>query len=509
MPKELEKEIGKEYKVLVKQLTKSKKYFITINPNHDIIYVRNESEFPEEKVNTYIDCRVITIIEDKLLGIEIGKTKFVTEMRKIKKSKEEKQEEVKDIVLLKKIYDKGKILGLYQVEENNIFKYFLGMQEIGVFSPKVMTDNILFKQNTLENEMKAQIKEVLNGMQEKENQISLKMEEQKNIEELAKVLEIENNRQITRIAEIDLKQEVGGKRKQNNTLDMRQQQPIENQEKDIQIKQELEFKDKTTDMKTLGQMLEASGKMPQKEGKEYVKLGVVESDEIDNLKDEKGKSIKGNTTRYQFVAIAKDGTVEPVKLEQDHQEGDNPRETNYQVKQNGKVQRGDVLSRYKIGNGTLALENGKYGEIKAFHSPEKTIGGKGIEGNKSLDRELETNNVWEMKKQERDLAGEYDTGYRGVERQYQEAMQHDDTCEKMEISDVDGDLNTKSHIHQEHIDYTNLAVKWGYYDEGMPNVQKAKEVFEEKRKENPQKETKEIIEMVTEELEEQIGRTQR
>ena len=38
----------------------------------------------------------------------------------------------------------------------------------------------------------------------------------------------------------------------------------------------------------------------------------------------------------------------------------------------------------------------------------------------------------------------------------------------------------------------------------MKNEKKAEELFLEKRKENPKKETKEIIEMVTEELEDEI-----
>ena len=158
--------------------------------------------------------------------------------------------------------------------------------------------------------------------------------------------------------------------------------------------------------------------------------------------------------------------------------------------------------------GTFAIKNGKYGEIKVYHSPRKTIGGKEIEGNKSLDRELETDNIWEIKKEERDLAEEYGDGYRSVEEGYQEIKSHEDNLgriidqDKMRTKDIDGDINTRS---QENIDYNALAVKWGYYREGEPNADRAKEIFDEKRKQNPKKATKEIIEMVTEELEEDIG----
>ena len=40
---------------------------------------------------------------------------------------------------------------------------------------------------------------------------------------------------------------------------------------------------------------------------------------------------------------------------------------------------------------------------------------------------------------------------------------------------------------------------------GEPNGEKAQKLFEEKRKENPEKETKEIVEMVTEDLEEEMN----
>lgn len=279
---------------------------------------------------------------------------------------------------------------------------------------------------------------------------------------------------------------------------------------DINIKQEMEMNDKVTDMKTLGQLLEDNDKLPQIEGKKFVKMGVIESDHRDELVNTKGENAKVNTTRYSFVAIANDGTVLPLDLSQDYAEGNNPREVNYQVNQKGEVSRDDVTSRFKIGNGTFAVKNGEYGEIKVYHSPRKTIGGKDLEGNKSLDRELETDNVWIMRKEERDLASEYKAGYRSVEKGYQEAKLHEDKAgeilsqDEVKTEDIDGNPNTKSHTH-DNVDYEILASKWGYYQDGRPNTQKAQRLYEEKRKENPDKQEKEIIEMITDELEEEIG----
>ena len=74
----------------------------------------------------------------------------------------------------------------------------------------------------------------------------------------------------------------------------------------------------------------------------------------------------------------------------------------------------------------------------------------------------------------------------------------------MKTEDIDGERDTKSHIHDK-VNYEALAIKWGYYKQGEPNAEKAKQIFAEKRKENPQKDAKEVIEMVTEELEEELG----
>lgn len=268
------------------------------------------------------------------------------------------------------------------------------------------------------------------------------------------------------------------------------------------IKQEMNFNDKVTDIRDLGQLISDEGKMPKLEGKTFVKMGIIESEQMDNLTNTNGKVAKENTTRYSFVAIASDGTVVPMDLEQDYQEGDNPTEKNYQVSRNGEIKQDDVLSRFKIGEGSFSIKNGKYGEIEVYHSPRKTLGGEGIEGNKSLDIQLETDNVWERTDEERELVGEHTTGYRSVERSYKEAKGHEvegRACENLEIEDIDGKEQTKSHLPENEeteenfvrlengnkITFSELATKWGLYDEyGKPDEKYAKQKFEEKMKEN-------------------------
>ena len=345
--------------------------------------------------------------------------------------------------------------------------------------------------------------------------MSLRQEQEKEKKLIEKALGLERTNEITRIVTLDLKQKVKEENEKQNEKVINENQKQnqteikkENTIKEVKIKQEMDTKEKATDMKTLGQIIEKSGKMPDMEDAKFTKIGIIESVERDNLVNAKGEKEKTNTTRYSFVAITNDNKVVPLDLDLDNTAGDSPKEQNYQVSQKGEVKKDDVTSRYKLGEGTISVKNGEYGELRVYHSPRKTIGGKEVEGNKNLDRELETNNVWEIKKDERDLAEEFGDGYRSVEEGYQEAEKHgkDGKVEEgdLKIEDIDGDKNTKSHIHDD-VDYSKLAIKWGYYKDGEPNDAKAQKLFEEKRKENPDKETKEIVEMVTEDLEEEIS----
>lgn len=397
-------------------------------------------------------------------------------------------------------------------------KYYLGTTQIGTFNKKIKENNILFKERKIEEELGKQIRDVVMSIDLMKKEISLIEENEKEKDLIEKALGIEGEYEITSIATISLKEKLEDEQKKKTqsripNINMMINLPKKLSTKsDVNIKQEMKMGSKVTDMKTLEQVLRDDKKLPQIKNKKFIKMGIIESDHRDNLVDTKtGKKAKVNTTRYSFVAIANDGTVVPLDLKQDYQEGNNPNEINYQVNQKGEVEQDDVSSRFKIGNGTFAIKNGEYGEIKVYHSPRKTIGGKGIEGNKSLDRELETDNIWIMKKEVRDLASKYKTGYRSVEEGYQEAKLHEDEKgriienDNMKVEDIDGIENTKSHVHQANVDYEQLAIKWGYYKQGKPNFEKAEQIYAEKRKENPKAKEKEIIEMITEELEEQFG----
>lgn len=507
--------IGKKRKVKIIGITNNKKYFVS----EDIsltqkIYIEDTGDFElQELIGKQKECIIIDIINNNLIGFIISDRKFENDMKKIERKLIETGEiaEVEDIYLIERLKIKGKVLGLYMIDGKEQGKYYLGTVEIGTYVKKLMDNNIIFKNKKIEDEIGKQIRDVIISIDLTKKEISINEEKQKQIDIISTAIGIETGYEITKLATLDLKQRI--QKKQNNERNINNIMMIQNKKqstiKDVNIKQEMEMNDKVTDMKTLGQLLEENDKLPQIEGKKFIQMGVIESEQRDNLINTRGETAKVNTTRYSFVAIAKDGSVVPLELSQDHQKGTNPREENYQVDQKGEVSKDDVLSRFNIGRGTFAVKNGKYGEIKVYHSPRKTIGGKGQKGNQSLDRELETNNVWSMKKEERDLAGEYKTGYRSVEKGYQEAKAHEDekgniiSGDEIKTKDIDGDVKTKTHIH-DNVDYEELASKWGYYEQGKPDMQKAEKLFQEKRKEYPQKEQKEIIEMITDELEEEI-----
>ena len=512
--------VGKKEKVKIIGITKNKKYFVSeILTSKLKVYIENTGDYElEELIEREEECIIINIKQEQLIGFLLDNRKFLNDIKKISnKLKNTKEyEKVKDIYLMERLKIKGKVLGLYLVDEGDIGKYYLDTIEIGTYVKKVKENNIIFKDRKVEDEIGKQIRDVVQSIDLNKKEISLRDEEEKQRHLIEKAIGLEIGYEISKIAILDLKQQVKEKQeitKKSNEIEKQiQRNNVKFDKKlstkrDINIKQEMEMNDKVTDMKTLGQLLDKNGKLPQLEGKKFVKMGVVESDHIDEIRNGKGENVKANTTRYSFVAIANDGTVVPIDLTQDHQEGNNPREVNYQVNQKGEVSRDDVLSRFNIGSGTFSIKNGEYGEIKVYHSPRKTIGGKDQEGNKSLDRELETDNVWIMKKEERDLAAEYKTGYRSVEKGYQEAKLHEDESgeilleDKLQIEDIDGDKNTKSHVH-DNVNFDELASKWGYYIDGKPNSQKAKEMYQEKKKGNPEKDEKQIVEMISEELEE-------
>ena len=236
---------------------------------------------------------------------------------------------------------------------------------------------------------------------------------------------------------------------------------IENTTGAIPIEEEVDMKTMVTDLDSLGEKLEKAGKIKGADEKNG-KLGIVESSDLKNLRDEDGKQLEGHSSRYKAVVITdktgKDGKpiVRALDLETDSQEGTNPVGKNYQVKQNKDIEKEDVQTRLEVqGDETIGIKEGKYGEKEIYYSKNKTLGGEGVEGNRSLDIQLETeeskNSIGGTDQEIQKLSQEYQDGYRSVEDSYQEAKIHENSqgepCEEMEPEDIDGDPNTSTHNH--------------------------------------------------------------
>lgn len=382
----------------------------------------------------------------------------------------------KNNIVLGKIYLNGKQEYLIEEKKDNGYIYYLGNDIIGGYNPKVKSDElIIFRENTIENQLSDQIKDEI-------VQLIHKSKKRKELENERKRINQRTINQNLYDQEMGYQKSIGQEKKhqkakqyeelhrfkenvQNRNIEIEKQlktnqQKIQNTVRDIDIKQEVDMNTMVTDMDTIGKRLEDAGKINGKEKKG--KLAFVESDDLDNLRDENGKRLQGHSSRYEAVSIDKKGNVRALHLENDTQEGTNPIEHNYQVKQNKNkdIKKGDVLTRLQIqGEETIGIEKGQYGEVEVYHSHDKTVGGNDIEGNKSLDKQLETkdskNPVEGIDESMQKLSQKYQDGYRSVEDSYQEAKQHENTreepCEELKTEELDGNLNTVSHSHTEDI----------------------------------------------------------
>lgn len=314
--------------------------------------------------------------------------------------------------------------------EYNQVRYILEDEEIGVYDPNRMTEDmkIIFFNDTNENKLSAEIKETIKELAKDVDANILKEDAEKygevKLEEIEEAIELEEDEEIDSITEIDLDEDEEEKEKEKEEEIEEKEQEEEKEEEifhkkdEIDIKQEIQMDAMATTMKTIGKVLEKSGKLPNIPGKKFTKLGIVSSHRVKDIDPE----AKTNTTRFSFVAIATDGTVVPVDLEQDHQEEKNPEDVSYEVKTDGRVEKKDAVSRYVIGDNeeTLSINFSKGpGNLEIGYSAHKTLGGNGIEGNVSVDHQLQTNTVYNRPKKE-SMQKEYSGGKREAEQSVRE-----------------------------------------------------------------------------------------
>ena len=90
--------------------------------------------------------------------------------------------------------------------------------------------------------------------------------EKEQVDVLEQLLQLEENEDITRIATVKLDEKIENKQ---NEEELKKKKDTKNEtekvlgtEKDVTIKQEMNFNDKVTDIRDLGQLISDEGKIP-------------------------------------------------------------------------------------------------------------------------------------------------------------------------------------------------------------------------------------------------------
>lgn len=278
---------------------------------------------------------------------------------------------------------------------------------------------------------------------DKDGKLDLEEIERRELEEIAKAIGIDE-KDIQGLTQIDLAKEIEEKQEANNkNKDKENKEQELNKEQTNQVvstKQEMKINTKVDNKKTLGQVLGLNSS-------EYTKIAIVYSDKLQSLN---GKDEKTNNTRYSFVAIRKDGTAKTIndKLEIDHISGNNSYRDAIKIDADKTARKDDkTRSRYKIKGKEeyLSVENGQYGELKAYYGKGKTR-----EKNETVETQLETTNIRPTPIEIRRLQADY-KGIYNTDKMAKEANQHFEKYKekKVGIKSVDGDEKTKEHIHDE------------------------------------------------------------
>ena len=388
-----------------------------------------------------------------------------------------------------------------------MYSYFIGDKRIGVFDPNVMEDNILILNNTVDNELADEIKDSINKMTlgeiEEEAQETEKIYEyMRGKHDDEKIKDI----RIIKLDDKDAKEEDKEKEENKEEADEKDEEEIkevDNKGK-VDVKQTINLDERANDMHDMRKWLG----VPQ----EVVKIGVVESYQMSNLRDENGKSYEENSTRYSLVAIRKDGNVEPLSkympgLEQRDSSGKDPTRETYQVDNDGNVEKDAVLSEYQFGSKIIQIDNKETGRI------EVNIGEEARNSTEAMGVKVrDSNTYFATDRSTRSVIGEYEeNGENTVEENIEEADAHkriDPEYRELNEEDIDGDMTTSSHPHDrvvlesgEELTFEELATRWGLYEDGRPDAEHAREKYMEKQQEDLEAGPDEIIEELDEEYE--------
>ncbi len=378
-------------------------------------------------------------------------------------------------------------------KNKDLYEYYIGETKIGVLEVDVMEDNILMLQNTLENELSSQIKDAIDRLPREE--IEEEGELSKAIDDYLKEFG-EDNERVKGVALVDL-EEKKEKEAEKDKKEGEEEITVEpSTVKDVNVKQTIDLGERANDMHDVRKWFG----LPQ----DVAKIGVIESYQMSNLHNSKGEDYSNPTTRYSLIAIGKNGEVRPLseyipQLEQRDSVGNNPTEESYQVDDYGRVNKDVNLTEYQFGSKVIQIDNKEMGRI------EINIGEEARNSTKAMGVELRTENVtFAIDTSTRSVIGEYEQeGEDTVELNLEEAEKHPDpSFDKMDERDIDGDIETVSHIHIGDeivledgtiMTFSELAKRYGFYNDGVPDSEHAKEVYTKKLTEMPEKTPDEII----------------
>lgn len=430
-------------------------------------------------------------------------------------------------------------------KDDDEYMYYIGAQLIGSLKTSAMEEeNIIFKpntivssleklgvrikeekqlQNTLENELSAQIKDQIDQLDREQIEKEAKQSEyiNKYIEEegiersrIRDVRILEWNR--TKSKEKDKKEELEKQEEKklkqqqnnNNNKPKGQQQVEKATTKDVNILQEIQLDERANDMHTLRNWIGTN--IP----KNIEKIGVIYSDDRDEMKDKTGEEYDRRTTTYSLIAIGKDGTVEPLEkyvpnLKQRGESGNSPTEQKWQVRADGTVEKDSVFSEYEIGNKIIQIDNKEMGRV------EVNIGQESQTSRETMGVQMrDSNTVFVTDISTRSVIGEYESnGIYTVSENLKEVKQHEKSgcTQKLTDKDIDGDKTTASHTHIMGIDeaYIEVFAKKILENDSISSVynkQDIKNKLREKLKDKKElsKETlNEEVENIEQEIEEQ------
>ena len=380
----------------------------------------------------------------------------------------------------------------YDIETDKItLKYYLDDMCIGTeFGDKIIeTEDCKKRFKNIDNirDLVDELKYDELTAEQKEETKSLKELEEERLEKIAKSLGIDE-KELKDISEFDLDEE-GKKEDQKEEI---KENDEENLEDRIHTKESTDL-DQIYEGITLRNVLGLSS--------EYARIAIVSSSEI--------RGVEGNKQngKYSFVGVKYNGEItvlDETILGPDNQEGIDPRKMDTTVDIDGTVDKEQNIASYKVmGKKNLYLSIG-YDES---YGREIKIAKRSETGEEDLEFELLTNRYASYKEDSdvRQFREDNSEGINKADNAIEKADAHEkEECENVNTEDIDNNMYNDTHHHiiidGKEVSYKELATKWGYYKDGKPDEQKAKEKYEEYKYNNPHLSDKEILEKVSDDL---------